>query len=166
MNLAQMEGFQWMLERINNIVDLYDLDVPKYQLVFSYNDQLFTANFYKSENTLLDRVEYLSEEVDGETSFHSFKPSGLKSNQLLFQLINGRFDEFHQTYVGKTNLQHPEIMFSIIKKFVSSLDGDPVSNFIYDLKSYTSNLEMPFLEPDKQDKLTPLFLASSTELRN
>lgn len=166
MNLAQMEGFQWMLERINILADLPELDIPEYRMVFSYNGQLFTANFYKSENTLSDRVEYLSEEVDGETGFHSFKPSGLKSNQLLSQLIDGRFDKFHQTYVGKTNLQRPEVMFSVIKDFVSTLDGTPVSKFIYDLKSYTSTLEMPFIEPDEHDKLTPLFLVSSTELRN
>lgn len=162
MNLAQMETFQYLLDSINGIPNL-----PNYNLLFLLNGKLCIAAFYKHSTFPLARASHYKEikRDDGFTYFDDETPG----NDFLITQAANKFQtpEFHNTYMGMLNLQHPEIIFRIFKRFILSLeDGKPTSEFIYDLKSIDGTLDLPFYAVSSEDKLQPVSLVESKASEN
>lgn len=162
MNLAQMETFQYLLDSIQGIPKL-----PNYDLLFSLNGKLCTADFYKHSTFPMNRASYYKEikRDDGFIYFDKQTPG----NDFLITKAANKFEtpEFHNTYMGMLNLQYPEIIFRIFERFILSLeDGKPTSEFIYGLKSIDGTLDLPFYAVSSDDKLSPVSLVESKDSEN
>lgn len=153
MNMAQMETFQYVLQHANQLVD------KKYQLVFSYKGDLYTGNFYKTDG---HDVQWLHR-YQKENGFIAYNNLPVKSRHMVGQIGYGSaLSELDQIYLGATNINRPEVLFTLIKNFVSEQPvGDSTSNYIYDLKSLTTGIKLDFIEINSDDPLSPVSLFSN-----
>ncbi|GAX06984.1 hypothetical protein IWT25_02332 [Secundilactobacillus pentosiphilus] len=153
MTHAQMEAFQYLLQWINKLVK------PNYILLFKYNDSLMTGKFYKeSVEGLPSGIQNLRLIRNSEES-QWYGEREITNSHLLFNFINGsRLQDFSDKYNIRLNLKYPEILFMEISQFVSNLEGDPVSQFTYDVKNEESGLKIPFLMTDSNSVFEPISL--------
>lgn len=162
MNHAQMEAFQYLVELANNSFNsTEELANHHFDLVFSYEGTLATGSFFKKA-TMPSGVQYLVEKSNSK-DYHWFDESEITQQHLLYQLINGEAGrEFHKMYLGELNLARSDMFFKEIFDFVNKLEGDPVTPFIYNVKGYNSELELPFLMPESDAVFTPITLITTT----
>lgn len=153
MNMAQMETFQYVLQHANQLVD------KKYQLIFLYNGDLCTGNFYKAVGS---EIQWLNR-YQRENGFIAYNDLPIKDRHMVYQAEYGpALSEFDQIYLGATNINRPEVLFTLIKNFVSEQPvGDSTSNYIYDLKSLTTGIKLDFIEINSDDQLSPVSLFSN-----
>ncbi|MCT3395553.1 hypothetical protein [Lentilactobacillus hilgardii] len=168
MKLAQMEGFQWILDSINQIQSdpQRGFTQTNYQLLFSYKDILYTGEFFKTA-AFPDNIEFFKEKVRPSDGFHYFEKSPLKPEQLLYKLSRGQeLQDFYKTTVGYSNIKKPEFTFYLISEFIGGLDGSPVTPYIYNLKQYSSDLILTFIKPDEDAEFTPVSLINREASKN
>ena len=159
MNHAQMEAFQYLLEICNLEASTAQISFNK-QLVFKYNDNLWTGSFYKQSKSSL-KIESLQEQVTVE-NYHYFEDKPLESTHLLKSLTSSSNQtEFASQYLGKMNLERPELIFLEIRDFVENMEGNPVNTFIYDLKELDGNLQLPFISTYPDSVFEPVSLINT-----
>ncbi|GAA3611339.1 hypothetical protein [Secundilactobacillus similis] len=162
MNHAQMEAFQYLVNKANELFPLTrNLKNNHFDLVFSYQDHLFTGDFYQS-STMPSGIQYFEEQIN-DHGYHWFKETEITYSYLIYKLISGELGEkFHTQYLGELNLTRSDIFFKEIFDFVHDLEGDPVTPFVYNVKGYNSELELPFLMPESDAVFTPITLITTT----
>lgn len=153
MKMAQMETFQYVLHHANQ------LGHKKYQLVFLYKGDLYTGNFYK---TIGSDIQWLHSYTT-ENGFITYTDLSVKTRHMVYQVEYGpALDTFDQVYLGLSNINRPEVLFTLIKNFVSEQPvGDSTSNYIYDLKSLTTGIKLDFIEINSDDQISPVSLFSN-----
>ncbi|ARW21827.1 hypothetical protein [Levilactobacillus brevis] len=153
MNMAQMETFQYVLQHAN------ELGNKKYQLVFLYKGDLYTGNFYK---TIGADIQWL-QSYTKENGFIAYIDHSVNTCHMVYQVEYGNaLDTFDKVYLGLSNINRSEVLFTLIKNFISEQPvGDSTSNYIYDLKSLTTGIKLDFIEINSNDQLSPVSLFSN-----